>query len=150
MRLFVGVWPSEEVRDAIEALPRAAGVRWTTRQQWHVTLRFLGEVDDPAPWIRRVSQIASEFSARTVTLGPKTALLGRENLVIPAAGLDDVAAAFGAEKFRGHLTLSRHATRKLAGVPFAATFEAREIALVRSHLGAGPARYETIATGTFG
>ena len=149
MRLFVGVWPSDEVLDAIEALPRAAGVRWTLREQWHVTLRFLGEVADPSPWADRVVEAAARFEPRTVTLGPRTKMLGRDNLVLPAAGLDDVAAALGAEKFRGHLTLSRRATHHLAGVPFDASWEVRDIALIRSHLGQGPARYETIATGAF-
>jgi 2'-5' RNA ligase len=149
MRLFIGVWPPGEVLDAIEALPRAAGTRWTLREQWHVTLRFLGEIEDPAPWAERVEEVAAQFSARTVTLGPNTKMLGRENLVLPATGLDDVAAALGTEKFRGHLTLSRHATRTLAGEPFAASWEAQEIALIRSHLGRGPAHYETIAVGAF-
>ena len=49
MRLFVGVRPPDEVLDLIADLPRRAqaGLRWTTRDQWHVTLRFLGEVEDP-------------------------------------------------------------------------------------------------------
>ena len=46
-RLFVAVWPPDEVLDAIAALPRAdePGVRWTRRDQWHVTLRFLGSAE---------------------------------------------------------------------------------------------------------
>ena len=149
MRLFAGVWPPADVLDAIEALPRAVGTRWTLREQWHVTLLFIGEVEDARPWIDRLQDVAAKFAPRTVTLGPKTKMLGRENLVIPAAGLDDVAAAFGNDTFRGHLTLSRHATRPLAGVPFEASWHASEIALIRSHLGGGPARYETIADATF-
>jgi 2'-5' RNA ligase len=149
MRLFAGVWPPEDVLDAIETLPRRADVRWTLREQWHVTLLFIGEVDDDGPWVDRLHEVAARFSPPTVTLGPKTTMLGPENLVIPAVGLDDVAAAFGAEKFRGHLTLSRRATHHLAGEPFDATFDVTEIALIRSHLGQGPARYETIATGAF-
>jgi 2'-5' RNA ligase len=149
VRLFVGVWPTDDVLDVIAELPRAAGTRWTLRDQWHVTLRFVGEVDDPQPWVERVQEVAAQFAARTVSLGPKTTMLGRENLVIPAAGLDDVAAAFGAERFRGHLTLSRHATHHLAGAPISAAWEATEVALIRSHLGQGPARYETIARGAF-
>ena len=150
MRLFVGVWPSEDVLDAIEELERAAGVRWTLREQWHVTLRFLGEVDDPAAWAGRMREVAGAAAARVVTLGPRTTMLGRENLVLPATGVDDLAAALGAEKFRGHLTLSRRATHHLAGEAFDASFEVREIALIRSHLGAGPAIYETIASAALG
>ena len=125
-------------------------MRWTTRDQWHVTLRFLGEVDDPAEWIARVVEVAAGAAPRTLTLGPRTTMLGRENLVIPAAGVDDLAGALGADKFRGHLTLSRHATHHLAGEAFEAAFEVREIALIRSHLGSGPAVYQTIASALLG
>ncbi|MBC8365362.1 MAG: hypothetical protein H8E59_10210, partial [Actinobacteria bacterium] len=47
VRLFVAVWPSDELVSALAALPRpeAAGLRWTRPDQWHVTLRFLGEAD---------------------------------------------------------------------------------------------------------
>ena len=46
-RMFIAAWPPSAVLDALDALPRrdVAGVRWTTREQWHVTLRYLGDVD---------------------------------------------------------------------------------------------------------
>jgi 2'-5' RNA ligase len=46
VRLFVAVWPPNDVVDVLADLPRpdVAGVRWTTQGQWHVTLRFLGQV----------------------------------------------------------------------------------------------------------
>jgi 2'-5' RNA ligase len=149
MRLFVGVWPPEDVLDAIAALPQVGATRWTRREQWHVTLHFIGDVDSPDVWVERVQEVASRFAPRTVTLGPATKILGKDVLMIPASGLDDVAAAFSDEKFRGHLTLARRASRDLAGEPFNASFAAREIALIRSHLGDGPARYETITVGAF-
>ena len=48
MRLFVAVWPPYEVVNSIAALerPPLPGLRWTTPDQWHVTMRFLGDVDD--------------------------------------------------------------------------------------------------------
>jgi RNA 2',3'-cyclic 3'-phosphodiesterase len=151
--MFIGVWPSDEVRAAIAALPRPDGVRWTTRDQWHATLQFLGDVadDDVAAWTRKVGQVAASLRTRTVTLGPATRVLGRRVLMIPVAGLDDVATAFTDEPFTGHVTLARadRMPRALAGIPIAASWEVTEIALIRSHLGGGPARYETIATGTF-
>ncbi|MER3453020.1 MAG: RNA 2',3'-cyclic phosphodiesterase, partial [Acidimicrobiia bacterium] len=51
MRLFVAVWPPEEVLDVVAKLPRpgVVGLRWTSREQWHVTLRFFGSVPEPAP-----------------------------------------------------------------------------------------------------
>ena len=57
-RLFVAVWPPPEVLDVLAALPRTErpGVRWTTRDQWHVTLRFLG-MADPAEAVEAVRRI---------------------------------------------------------------------------------------------
>jgi len=50
VRLFVAVVPPGDVLDRLAALrrPPRPGVRWTRREQWHVTLRFLGEVDESA------------------------------------------------------------------------------------------------------
>jgi 2'-5' RNA ligase len=55
-RAFVAVVPPREVLDAVGklswraahrpaelALPRLLGPRWTTREQWHLTLQFLGD-----------------------------------------------------------------------------------------------------------
>src|SRR3972149_10703388 len=46
-RAFVAVVPPDEVLDAVDlALSRARtrlpGARWSTRDQWHITLQFLG------------------------------------------------------------------------------------------------------------
>ncbi|HEV2576086.1 MAG TPA: RNA 2',3'-cyclic phosphodiesterase [Acidobacteriaceae bacterium] len=51
MRLFIGLAVSEGVRVALERLTlrlraKDDGLRWSTPDQWHVTLVFLGEVDD--------------------------------------------------------------------------------------------------------
>lgn len=51
MRLFVALWPPQEVLDALgEAVRRGRGhepgLRWTRREEWHLTLLFLGEVAD--------------------------------------------------------------------------------------------------------
>lgn len=53
MRLFVGMAVSEAVKDALERLTlrlraKDDGLRWSTPDQWHVTLVFLGEVGDEA------------------------------------------------------------------------------------------------------
>jgi RNA 2',3'-cyclic 3'-phosphodiesterase len=50
MRLFVAVAPPAAVLDELEAAsaPFRAGrpeLRWTSRDAWHITLAFLGEVD---------------------------------------------------------------------------------------------------------
>ncbi len=59
MRLFVAVWPSAAVVDELRGLERPArpGVRWTTADQWHVTLRFLGEMEDPDLLTSRMEEL---------------------------------------------------------------------------------------------
>jgi len=47
-RAFVAVVPPDEVLDAVgralsRARDRVSGARWSTRDQWHVTLQFLGD-----------------------------------------------------------------------------------------------------------
>lgn len=46
-RLFVGIYPDSVVRDALASLATSLrGFRWTPPEQLHLTLRFLGELDD--------------------------------------------------------------------------------------------------------
>src|SRR5437899_2052742 len=71
MRLFVAVSLPDEVLDLLASLarPEVSGVRWTTRDQWHVTTRFLGAVDDAQPVVDALSA-ARPAPARAV-LGPR-------------------------------------------------------------------------------
>ncbi|MGH3229631.1 MAG: RNA 2',3'-cyclic phosphodiesterase, partial [Streptosporangiaceae bacterium] len=53
MRLFVAIAPPAAALDELDALagPFRAGrqdLRWTNREAWHVTLAFLGQVDETA------------------------------------------------------------------------------------------------------
>ncbi len=53
MRLFVAIAPPAAVLDDLDALagPLRAGrpdLRWTSREAWHVTLAFLGQVEESA------------------------------------------------------------------------------------------------------
>ena len=153
MRLFVAVWPPDDVLDAVAALERPdhPSVRWTTLEQWHVTLRFLGEVDEPP---RDLLEPLATITAPRVTIGPATERLSGRVLMIPVHGLDEVAAAVrdvaDTRPFRGHLTLARARQRgakipaSLAGAPIERSWVARRVALVRSHLGRRPAQYEDI------
>lgn len=159
MRLFVAVQPPDDVLDLLAGLRRRerAGLRWTTRAQWHVTLRFLGEVEDPAP-VAEALDVAPLVAADAV-LGPKVSALRQGVLVVPVAGLDALAAGvvaatggFGVpppdRPFRGHLTLARAArhgsVRDLAGEAVDARFPVGDVRLVRSHLGRDGARYEDL------
>jgi 2'-5' RNA ligase len=51
MRLFVAIAPPAAVLDELDVLleplrERRADLRWTSREAWHVTLAFLGQVDE--------------------------------------------------------------------------------------------------------
>jgi 2'-5' RNA ligase len=168
MRLFVGVRPPDHVLDLVADLPRRAqaGLRWTTRDQWHVTLRFLGEVEDPAVVVDALDRIdASGFIACEAAVGPMVETLSRRVVALPVAGLDDLAAAVidatrtlgrppEDRPFRGHLTLARLArsargsARRLAGGivgrPLSARFMVSDVRVVGSHLGRGGARHEDV------
>ncbi len=116
-RLFVAVWPPTRLLDQLAALPRTErpGLRWTRRDQWHVTLRFLGEVDVDEARATLATVSAPECS---VVAGPRARRLGRGVFVLPVTGLESLAAAVGRatagigkppepRPFRGHITLAR-------------------------------------------
>src|SRR5438477_4822491 len=93
VRLFVAVWPPAEAVDAVAALarPPVDGLRWTTPDQWHVTLRFIGSVDDPAPVIAALRGPVAALSPASVRMGPVLGRFGRRVLHVPVDGLVDVA-----------------------------------------------------------
>lgn len=157
-RLFVAAWPPAEVVEELEDIERPPrdGVRWTTPDQWHVTLRFLGEVSPPVAMAALEELTASEATA---DVGPALGRFGRGYLALPVRGLHDLAAAVVSatstvgdppdnRSFRGHLTLARLRPRAnvggLAGVPFSARFRVTEVALVHSELHPDGSRYHPL------
>lgn len=171
MRLFVAVWPDEPARAALESLPRptVGGVRWTTPDQWHVTLAFLGEVpEEGAGPVGAAVEAAARGSAPAwASLGPATARLGRAVLCVPVDGLDALAQAARTSlrdsglgppvvedlAFRGHCTLARARRGRsipasLAGMAVSAGWPVTAVCLLRSTLDPGGARYETLLTAT--
>lgn len=162
MRLFVAVWPPADVVASLAALPRpdVAGLRWTSPEQWHVTLRFLGEAGaEEAVAAFRAIEAPGEVTAE---LGPVTGRFGRRVLHVPVGGLGQLAAATVAatagvgepppdRPFAGHLTLARARDRRgvdlrpLSGVPVGGRWPVEELTLVASRLGGrSPARYEVV------
>lgn len=162
----MAVWPPGDVVDRLAALPRPdlPGLRWTTPEQWHVTLRFLGEVEAAGPVAAALAAAPLAPAPAPVAMGPALAVLGGHVLVAPVAGLEEVAGAvaratagFGeppdARPFRGHVTLARarrhpgasRSLRAAAGAGVSARWRAAEATLVRSHLGRAGARYEVVA-----
>jgi RNA 2',3'-cyclic 3'-phosphodiesterase len=160
MRLFVAVWPPADVGASIAALarPEVDGLRWMTEDQWHVTLRFLGEcdVDDAMAALSTV-----DAALTTAVMGPVTGRFARRVLHVPVAGLDEVAGRVITKTkrvgkppeprpFNGHLTLARSRERRgvdlrpLTGVPLAGEWPVDEVTLVVSQLHPKGARYEIV------
>lgn len=159
-RLFVAVIPPANVLDLLAGIPREArsDVRYTTREQWHVTLRFLGDadIDEARAALSRVDAAAAE-----AVLGPRVERLGRSVAMVPCAGLDSLAAEVRratadiehpvevARGFVGHLTIARMKSARgcpATGFAVDASFPVSEVHLVRSHLSRDGSRYEIVAS----
>lgn len=72
-RAFVAVRPSEAALDAIAGRvgplrELAPELRWTPRGQWHVTLRFLGRVDD-LPALGKALRVLADLPSFPAQLG---------------------------------------------------------------------------------
>ncbi len=183
MRLFVAVVPPPVVVDhlsaALEPLRlriEAERLRWVPAASWHLTLSFLGEVDDARrPQLdERLSRAArrnqpgrlrlrggGRFGGRVLWVGVEGE---RETLVRTAASAAAAARRSGIpveeRRYRPHLTVGRArepfdlraevaALRDYQGPDWTAS----EIALVRSRLGGGSGRaaaYDVLATWTLG
>ena len=156
-RLFIAVWPPEEVVADLTHLARKdqRGVRFVPPENWHITLRFLGDAD-PAEVIGAVDR--ATLPAAHARIGPGVDVFAERALVIPVSGLDDLAATIvGAtarigeparKRFAGHLTVARVKANvpmpRALGALVSAAFDVEEIALVQSRLDPEGARYETL------
>jgi RNA 2',3'-cyclic 3'-phosphodiesterase len=159
-RLFVAVWPPDDVLDLLAGVERPAidGLRWTTSDQWHVTLRFLGDTG-----VEPVAAALAGVDAAPVRaeLGPAVDRFDNRILHVPVHGLEPLAAAIVAatgalgrrpddRPFRGHVTLARVGKagrvdlRRLAGVPLHAVFDADCFCLVQSRLSGAGSQYEVL------
>jgi 2'-5' RNA ligase len=170
VRLFVAVSLPPDVVELVSELPRPdlSSLRWTTEDQWHVTLRFLGEVEEPSMVAEALREIPAALGQTGIddveaTLGAATAWFrGRMILHVPVAGLDALAQAVtmatvpwgdGSEDavFSGHLTLARVRRREtgpanLAGTLISAEWTVHEIVLMSSTLTPAGSRYDVVAT----
>ena len=177
MRLFVAVTPPPQAVD--ELCSATAGLRsthselrWTRPDQWHLTLAFLGEVDDDArtdltirlgrvaprhPPVQLALSGAGRFGDRvlwTRVTGDVAAL--RRLAASVQAAARRARLAVEERPYRPHLTLARGresadlrpAVDALAGFA-GCTWTAAELHLLRSRLGAGPdrtSRYELLTS----
>jgi 2'-5' RNA ligase len=158
-RLFIAVWPPEDVAAVLMSLNRIdqPGVRFVRPENWHITLRFLGEADpdEVGAALNRTTLVSARAN-----LGPKVGVMARRALVVPVHGLDALAEVVKKSTshigetprsgFVGHVTLARMKPHvplpEAVGALISATFDVGEIALVRSRLEPTGARYETIGT----
>ena len=67
LRLFVAVEIPDRVKRAVDAAAtplqrRASDAKWTSPAQWHLTLAFLGEVDESR--LAVIASAAGEVAAR--------------------------------------------------------------------------------------
>lgn len=179
MRLFIALTPSAGALDDLDAALapyRAAfgDLRWTSRETWHVTLAFLGEVSEEStarllPRLERGARRHPAFDLRIAGAGafPKPAratvvwsgiagnrrALGQLAMTVSAAARRAGAPPPDAgRRYHPHLTLARARTGTDMR-PLVADLDgyqgppwtAGEISLIRSVLGSQP-RYETLGT----
>ncbi|MGW8362338.1 RNA 2',3'-cyclic phosphodiesterase [Streptomyces wedmorensis] len=182
MRLFAAVLPPPErltelahVVDRLHRLPGADGLRWTSRPAWHLTLAFMGEVDEELlPELReRLGRAAhrtppfplrlhggGHFGRRALWTGVAG---GLDELRLLAERADAAARRAGVameehRRYQAHLTLARARTDEVDLRPFqeelgafeGGRWEVAELALVRSNLPVSGVRgeqprYETVA-----
>jgi RNA 2',3'-cyclic 3'-phosphodiesterase len=179
-RCFVAIPIGEELRDDLRkavdgwrSREDVAALRWTDPEGWHLTLAFLGSID-PASVPGVVEDLATIAEAHPATrsatggLGAfptparaRVAWYGIEDAHGRLARLAaDVAVALGLDTSRPnrpHLTLARARREPVdlrswlasASAP-KGVLAAVRIELMRSHIGRGPARYETLAAITLG
>ncbi len=174
MRLFAAVVPPPEAAEHLDAAVdplRDDTLRWAGPDAWHVTLAFYGEFpnDRVADLVQRLHRVASRHAPVELSLARAGRFDGRV-LWVGCTGdvgaLRALARACGAagrragadideqRRFRAHLTLAR-ASRPVDLRPYVAAlagyagpaWTVTEVALVRSHLGAGLGnrpRYERV------
>ena len=161
-RLFVAVWPPEDLAADLTGLPRKnrPGIKWVEPHNWHVTLRFLGDAD-PDEVASRLDEI--EFGPTTVRYGPAIDVFMDRVLMVPARGLEDLAtvvagatADLGSDpprsRFAGHLTVARLKPRAKVPAVIGALIGSEQLVtsfeLVESRLRPDGPEYETLGVWT--
>lgn len=176
MRLFVAVRPPRDVVAAIEKAVTPArramvGPRWTTEDQWHVTLQFLGAVADEAVAdVSRALDPVSKVQPFPVRLGGAGAFprVSRARIIWLGAqggadGLTDLARAvhtaleplgFRPEEreYHPHVTVARlkmpgdvsPAVEALGEGAVGGAFLVNEVTLYESRTSRAGARYEPL------
>jgi 2'-5' RNA ligase len=179
MRLFVALALPTAVLDDLDAAcapfrPLRDDLRWTSREAWHITLAFLGEVTDLSltRLMPRLERAARRHQPLRLSLSGSGAFPAAARANVLWSGLSgdrselgDLAASVTAaarragaappdsgRRYRPHLTLARcrapaDVRSIVAGLEEyqGPDWTAEEIYLIRSRLGGQP-RYETLGT----
>lgn len=175
MRMFVAVVPPDPVVDDLAKFlaPRQeaeAGFRWSTPEQWHVTLAFLPQVaertlDDLRERLVRAAARRAPFTAAVagggafpnvgrakvlyadLDVGDRREELRRLATGARAAANKSGAGAEGGSRFHPHVTLARlgrpaEVTRwvRVLDSYRGPAWQVDGVALIESHLGEGPRR----------
>lgn len=125
MRLFVGLELPDEIVEALASLEvPLQGARWVEQQDYHVSLRFIGEVEKPVAYeldsaLLQIDMPAFELQFSGVGFAggydPKALYVGlaqSPELAELARAVDRAALSIGLvpdsrRKFRPHVTLAR-------------------------------------------
>ena len=183
--MFVAVVPPARALEHLEDFLLARrdaepGFRWTTPEQWHLTLAFMADVaerrlDDMVDRLTRAAARRRPFSV-VVTGGGAFPNVARAKVIYAGVQTDDVelgrlatgaraaVGRAGAEvsggRFRPHVTIARtgrpvEATRwvRVLDTYRGPRWQAEEICLIASYLGEGVRRrprYDVVETFTLG
>jgi RNA 2',3'-cyclic 3'-phosphodiesterase len=123
MRLFIAVTPPEAMRDlVVETYAEIERARWVKKEQLHVTLRFLGDVEEEQAVLVREALRGIRAPALTLSIRgagtfgrpPRVLWCGldpEEEITALARSIDDAVVQVGlteADKpFAPHLTIAR-------------------------------------------
>ncbi len=174
MRTFIAIEVPEPARLAASAyqdgwrlLWPAGAVSWTRPEGFHLTLRFLGEIQErqAKDIVERLPALAATAPIPASFTGPmgfpnlrRPGVLALETEAPPALlqvadDLDHALKGLALERrdkpFRAHLTLGRVRNKAIAAPeppPFgrAITWSAARVVLLQSFLGPGGSRYEEL------
>ena len=153
MRLFLAIIPDNNIKDElcmIQKRLQMQGVKgnYTTRENMHLTLAFIGEYSDP----EHISDIMSQIDLEPVRLvidgfgsfGDTYWIGVREDKGLAAnvkrirKALSDNGIPFDKKKFMPHMTIARKITYEKSfptDAPFPAAMDVEYIALMRSDRG---------------
>ncbi len=160
-RLFFALWPDsrqrDRMRDVVNSVARSVEGRAVDRRKWHVTLAFVGDVDDALvpELLRRSAEISVEpfrlsFDRLEFWARPKIASLSAatvpnelQNLVLSLHSvMQDVGVIPEDRVYRPHISVSRNArafvTERLTQ---RASFEWSSFELMESVSGPGGGDY---------